>query len=42
MLDNKLLKYSQMGFMPKKSSTTNLLEFLEKVASAVDWGGPWV
>jgi ribonuclease P/MRP protein subunit RPP40 len=38
LLDNKLLKESQHGFMPKKSCTTNLLEFLEKVTSAMDKG----
>ncbi len=38
LLDNKLLKDSQHGFMPRKTCTTNLLEFLEKVTSAVDSG----
>ena len=30
--------YSQHGFVPKKSCTTNLLEYLEKVTQAVDEG----
>jgi hypothetical protein len=34
LLENKLLKDSQHGFIPKKSCTTKLLEFLEKVNSA--------
>jgi hypothetical protein len=37
LLENKLLKDSQHGFIPKKSCTTKLLEFLEKVNSAEDW-----
>ena len=35
---NKLLRHSQHGFVPKKSCTTNLLEYLEKVTQAVDEG----
>ncbi len=31
LLSNDLLRLSQHGFMPKKSCTTNLLEFLEKL-----------
>jgi hypothetical protein len=29
LLNNRLLKNSQLNFMPKKSSTTNFLEFIE-------------
>jgi hypothetical protein len=36
LMDNGLLKSSQHGFMAKKSCTTNLLEFLEKLTRAVD------
>jgi hypothetical protein len=36
---NGLLNDSQHGFMPKRSCTTNLLEFFEKVTSVVDEGG---
>ena len=35
---NKLLKNSQHRFMPGKSCTTNLLEFMEKVTAAADKG----
>jgi hypothetical protein len=35
---NNLLKNSQHGFMPKKSCTTNIQEFLEKTTSIVDTG----
>jgi hypothetical protein len=38
---NKLLKPSQHGFLPGKSCSTNLLEFLEKVTSEVDNGKPF-
>ena len=35
---NALIKPSQHGFMRRKSCTTNLLEFLEKVTSEIDQG----
>ena len=35
---NKLINPSQHGFMRKKSCTTNLLEFMEKVTAEVDQG----
>ena len=35
---NQLIKTSQHGFMPKKSCTTNLLEYLEMLTKAVDGG----
>jgi hypothetical protein len=38
LLQNKLLRSSQHGFMANKSCTTNLLEFLETLTSAVDEG----
>jgi len=38
LLDNNLIKSSQHGFLPHKSCTTNLLEFLETATSAVDQG----
>ena len=37
---NKLINASQHGFMPGRSCTTNLLEFLEKVTLAADQGTP--
>jgi len=37
---NRLINNSQHGFMKNKSCTTNLLEFLEEVTSAVDKGDP--
>ena len=36
--ENELINPSQHGFMRRKSCTTNLLEFLEKVTSEVDQG----
>ncbi len=38
LLRNDLLRPSQHGFMPKKSCTTNLLEFLEKLTKTLDEG----
>ena len=38
LVNNKLINKSQHGFMPKRSCLTNLLEFLEFVAEAVDRG----
>lgn len=35
---NKLIRNSQHGFMPHKSCTTNLLEFLEKATKLIDEG----
>ena len=35
---NRLIRPSQHGFVPKKSCTTNLLEYLEKVTKAVEEG----
>ena len=35
---NHLIRPSQHGFVPKKSCTTNLLEYLEKVTKAVEEG----
>ena len=41
LLENKLINNSQHGFMQKKKScTTNLLEFLEKVTESIDSGTP--
>ena len=37
---NKLIRKSQHGFMPGRSCTTNLLEFLEKITEAADRGVP--
>ena len=37
---NNLIKSTQHGFMAKKSCTTNLLEFLEKVTKIPDDGDP--
>ncbi len=38
---NCLLNPSQHGFMPGKSCTTNLLEFMEKITSVIDAGQPF-
>ncbi len=38
---NKLLNPSQHGFMPGKSCTTNLLEFMEKTTKVIDAGLPF-
>jgi hypothetical protein len=38
---NKLIGSSQHGFLPGKSCSTNLLEFLEKVTREVDEGRPF-
>ena len=40
LLTNHLIKSSQHGFMPKKSCTTNLLEFLEIITNYIDNGDP--
>ena len=40
LLNHKLIKGSQHGFMNKKSTTTNLLEFLEKVTNSYDDNEP--
>ena len=39
LTSRKLIRRSQHGFMPGKSCTTNLLEFLEVATKAVDEGG---
>ncbi len=41
LLDNKLIRDSQHGFMPNRSCTTNLLEFLELATKSVDEGDPF-
>ncbi len=38
MLDNKLIRPSQHGFMPGKSCASNLTVFLDKATKAVDEG----
>ncbi|MFN9906084.1 MAG: hypothetical protein ACK56F_08170, partial [bacterium] len=38
---NKLIGNSQHGFLPGKSCSTNLLEFLERVTREVDEGKPF-
>ena len=38
LTSHKLIRRSQHGFMPGKSCTTNLLEFLEVATKAVDAG----
>jgi hypothetical protein len=38
LLDNKLIRDSQHGFMPGKSCATNLVLFMDKVTKAVDEG----
>ena len=40
LLRFKLINKSQHGFMSKKSCTTNLLEFLEKMTRILDDGEP--
>ena len=41
LLVNNLLNRSQHGFMPGKSCTTNLLEFMDKVTKVIDTGKPF-
>jgi hypothetical protein len=41
LLSNNLLSNSQHGFMPGKSCSTNLLEFLEKTTKVIDDGQPF-
>jgi Reverse transcriptase (RNA-dependent DNA polymerase) len=36
LLANSLLKDSQHGFMPNRSCSTNLIEFMDKVTSNID------
>jgi hypothetical protein len=38
---NNLISQQEHGFLPGKSCSTNLLEFIEKVTSAVDEGVPY-
>ena len=40
LLDNHLIKNTQHGFLSKKSVTTNLLEFLEKITEMFDNNKP--
>jgi Reverse transcriptase (RNA-dependent DNA polymerase) len=40
LLGNNLLKESQHGFMPNRSCTTNLIEFMEPVTKNVNKGRP--
>ena len=40
LLDKKVIKDSQHGFMPGRSCLTNLLTFLEKVTADIDSGFP--
>jgi hypothetical protein len=40
LLQNKLLRDSQHGFMPNRSCTTNLIEFMDAVTESVDDGTP--
>jgi hypothetical protein len=40
LVTNALLKSTQHGFMKHKSTTTNLLEFLEKLTTEMDDGNP--
>jgi Reverse transcriptase (RNA-dependent DNA polymerase)/Endonuclease-reverse transcriptase len=40
LMTNNLLKDSQHGFMPNRSCTTNLIEFMETVTMNVDKGRP--
>jgi hypothetical protein len=41
LTNNSLLNQSQHGFMPGKSCSTNLLEFLEKTTKVIDGGLPF-
>ena len=38
--DNDLINSSQHGFLPKRSCTTNLLDFFENVTKNIDKGDP--
>ena len=38
LIENKLIKESQHGFMPGKSCATNLVLFMDTVSKAVDEG----
>ena len=40
LIENQLIKDSQLGFMSTKSCLTNLLEFLEKITAEFDQGNP--
>ena len=38
-LDNNMLKSSQHGFIPHKSTVTNLIEYLDDVSRELNTGG---
>ena len=38
LTENKMIKDSQHGFMPGRSTTSNLIEYLDAVSSALDEG----
>jgi hypothetical protein len=40
LLNKKLVNESQHGFMPNRSFTTNLIEFMDSVTESVDRGDP--
>jgi hypothetical protein len=40
LIENNLLLPSQHGFMPKKSTVSNLLEYMEEVTKILDFGDP--
>jgi Reverse transcriptase (RNA-dependent DNA polymerase) len=40
LLQNKLIRDSQHGFMPHRSCTTNLIEFMDTVTKNIDSGKP--
>jgi Reverse transcriptase (RNA-dependent DNA polymerase) len=40
LIQNKLIKDSQHGFMPNRSCTTNLIEFMDTVTKNIDSGKP--
>ena len=41
LLQNDLIRHSQHGFMMGRSCVTNLLEYMDKVTSALDAGDPY-
>ncbi len=41
LLENKVISDSQHGFMPGRSTTTNLLEFFELATQVIDGGDPF-
>ena len=38
LINNNMIKASQHGFMPGRSTTTNLIEYLDKITTALDEG----